>query len=163
MKIDTHHVPESAHGWKDVWAPSAIPFNELYPTPIEMSLEQIEELKRGFVASTKLSKQAGYDVIEIHNAHGSVGLRRIALTCQLPAAQLPEPGLEQADGQVRRLAGERAYRSHVLAADLAAHASVARGRRARPRRVRRPAVLPHLSLGLGSGGREGARADCGKC
>ena len=72
MKIDTHHVPESAHGWKDVWAPSAIPFNELYPTPIEMSLEQIEELKRGFVASTKLSKQAGYDVIEIHNAHGSV-------------------------------------------------------------------------------------------
>jgi len=70
MKIDTHHVPESAHGWKDVWGPSAIPFNDLYPVPIEMSTQQIEELKRGFVTSTKLAKQAGYDVIEIHNAHG---------------------------------------------------------------------------------------------
>ena len=72
MKIETHHVPESAHGHKDVWGPSAISFNDLYPVPIEMSIEQIEELKRGFVASTKLAKQAGYDVIEIHNAHGCV-------------------------------------------------------------------------------------------
>lgn len=62
---------EEVGGWPDnVWAPSAVQFNERYPTPKEMTLAQIEELKQAFVASVKRAVKAGFDVIEIHNAHG---------------------------------------------------------------------------------------------
>ncbi|KAH6869432.1 hypothetical protein B0T10DRAFT_594690 [Thelonectria olida] len=58
-------------GWPDeVYAPSAIPFNDMYPRPKEMTLEQIEAFKAAFVEATKRAVKAGFDVIEIHAAHG---------------------------------------------------------------------------------------------
>lgn len=58
-------------GWPDdVWAPSAIPYNDKFPMPKEMTLSQIEELKRDFVSATRRAVVAGFDVIEIHAAHG---------------------------------------------------------------------------------------------
>ncbi|KAH8901889.1 FMN-linked oxidoreductase [Coniochaeta sp. PMI_546] len=58
-------------GWPDdVIAPSAIPYNEHYPTPRAMTLAEIEELKQDFVAAAKRAVAAGFDVIELHAAHG---------------------------------------------------------------------------------------------
>ncbi|KAL8387825.1 hypothetical protein RB595_009648 [Gaeumannomyces hyphopodioides] len=62
---------EEIGGWPDnVWGPSAIPFSPLYPSPKEMTVEQIEDLVTSFVGAAKRSLEAGFDVIEIHAAHG---------------------------------------------------------------------------------------------
>ncbi|KAI0202392.1 FMN-linked oxidoreductase [Astrocystis sublimbata] len=61
-----------ADGWPDnLYAPSAIPFNpDINPTPKALTVEQIEGLKEAFVAASKRAISAGFDVIEIHAAHG---------------------------------------------------------------------------------------------
>ena len=60
-----------ANGWEDVWAPSAIPFAEdKYPTPVAMTLEHIDELKEAWRAAVVRSDEAGFDVVELHLAHG---------------------------------------------------------------------------------------------
>lgn len=51
-------------------APSAIPFNEKSKTPQEMTTAQIKETIEAFVAGVKRAKEAGFDVIELHAAHG---------------------------------------------------------------------------------------------
>ncbi|ANX12805.1 NADPH dehydrogenase NamA [Fictibacillus arsenicus] len=51
-------------------APSAISFSDKMKTPEEMTLEQIEETVNQFRAAAKRAKTAGFDVIEIHGAHG---------------------------------------------------------------------------------------------
>lgn len=59
------------NGWPDdVWAPSAIPWNEKHATPKEMSLQDIADFKKAFADSVKRALKAGFDAIEIHNAHG---------------------------------------------------------------------------------------------
>jgi len=62
---------EEVNGWpKDVWAPSAIPFSDTFPMPNELTKDGILEVKNAFVAAAKRAVKAGFDVIEIHNAHG---------------------------------------------------------------------------------------------
>ena len=56
-------------GWETV-APSAEKFNEDYPLPREMSKDDIEKATNDFVAATKFALDAGFEVIEIHAAHG---------------------------------------------------------------------------------------------
>ncbi|GGB51202.1 NADPH dehydrogenase NamA [Fictibacillus barbaricus] len=51
-------------------APSAIAFSDKMKTPEEMTLQQIEETVNQFRAAAKRAKTAGFDVIEIHGAHG---------------------------------------------------------------------------------------------
>ncbi|CAG7645552.1 NADPH dehydrogenase NamA [Paenibacillus allorhizosphaerae] len=51
-------------------APSAIPFNEKSKTPEAMTVQQIGETIEAFVAGARRAKEAGFDVIEIHGAHG---------------------------------------------------------------------------------------------
>ncbi len=59
------------NGWPDdVVAPSAIPWNDAHAKPREMSLQEIEEFKSAFGATIKRAITAGFDAIEIHNAHG---------------------------------------------------------------------------------------------
>ncbi len=53
-----------------ILAPSAIPFNEQSKTPEAMTPQQIEETIAAFADAAHRAKQAGYDVIEIHAAHG---------------------------------------------------------------------------------------------
>lgn len=62
---------EEVNGWPDnVYAPSALSFSDAFPNPKAMTKEDIKNLKTDFVASVKRAIKAGFDVIEIHNAHG---------------------------------------------------------------------------------------------
>ncbi len=54
----------------EIIAPSAIPFDENMKTPKEMTLEEIKETISAFGQAAERAKKAGFDVIEIHGAHG---------------------------------------------------------------------------------------------
>jgi 2,4-dienoyl-CoA reductase-like NADH-dependent reductase (Old Yellow Enzyme family) len=56
-------------GWQPI-GPSPIAFDTKYPVPREMNISDIDELVHHFVASAKLSLTAGFEVIELHMAHG---------------------------------------------------------------------------------------------
>jgi 2,4-dienoyl-CoA reductase-like NADH-dependent reductase (Old Yellow Enzyme family) len=51
-------------------APSQLPVAEGWMLPQEMTLAQIEQLKKDFLSTTLRAEKAGYDIIEIHAAHG---------------------------------------------------------------------------------------------
>lgn len=62
---------EDVGGWpEEVYAPSPLRFNDAYPVPKEMTLAQVENFKVAFVEATKRAVKAGFDVVEIHAAHG---------------------------------------------------------------------------------------------
>lgn len=56
-------------GW-DVIAPSALAFADMYPNPRAMTYEDIARVTNDFVAATRRSLAAGFQVIELHMAHG---------------------------------------------------------------------------------------------
>ncbi|HYM70759.1 MAG TPA: NADH:flavin oxidoreductase/NADH oxidase [bacterium] len=56
-------------GWTPV-GPSAIPFSDAYPTPREMSEGDIAGVVRAFADAAERSRRAGFQVIELHAAHG---------------------------------------------------------------------------------------------
>jgi 2,4-dienoyl-CoA reductase-like NADH-dependent reductase (Old Yellow Enzyme family) len=62
-------VAESAGGWRPV-APSAIAFNDTYAKPDELTIDQIKSSQRAFTVAAERAAAAGFDVIEIHAAHG---------------------------------------------------------------------------------------------
>ncbi|KAI9835876.1 MAG: hypothetical protein M1819_001774 [Sarea resinae] len=63
--------PKALGGWPDnVYAPSAIAFNDHHAQPKEMTEADIETFKSAWVAAVKRALAAGFDAIEIHNAHG---------------------------------------------------------------------------------------------
>lgn len=68
--IQLAHAGRKAQLDGDIIAPSAIPFNEQMKTPQEMTTTQIEETIVAFKNGAIRAKKAGYDVIEIHAAHG---------------------------------------------------------------------------------------------
>ncbi|KAI1456928.1 FMN-linked oxidoreductase [Annulohypoxylon moriforme] len=58
-------------GWPDnVWAPSTIKFSEGHAEPKAMTVEDIKTLVQAFKDAAKRAIAAGFDVIEIHGAHG---------------------------------------------------------------------------------------------
>ena len=62
-------VPEASGGWRPL-APSAVAFNDAYPMPDEMTIEQIHAAHRAFAVAAERAFAAGFRVIEIHGAHG---------------------------------------------------------------------------------------------
>ncbi|WP_432364003.1 NADPH dehydrogenase NamA [Sporosarcina sp. UB5] len=68
--IQLAHAGRKATVDGDIYAPSAIRFNEQYKTPVEMSLSEIEETVVAFKEGAIRAKKAGFDVIELHAAHG---------------------------------------------------------------------------------------------
>lgn len=53
-----------------VIAPSAIAFNEHYSCPEAMSHDDIQKVIHQFAESARRAKEAGYELIELHGAHG---------------------------------------------------------------------------------------------
>ncbi len=62
-------APDQPNGWQVV-APSAVPFNPGDPVPQALSLQDIATLKVAFVATANRALQAGFEVLELHAAHG---------------------------------------------------------------------------------------------
>lgn len=67
--IQLAHAGRKAELEGDIYAPSAIPFDEQSKTPAEMTTEQIKETIQEFKQAAARSK-AGFDIIELHAAHG---------------------------------------------------------------------------------------------
>lgn len=55
---------------ENIIAPSSIPFSQDYPTPTEMSIKDINTVINAFKEGARRAKVIGYDLIEIHGAHG---------------------------------------------------------------------------------------------
>ena len=62
-------IPVSAGGWVP-WAPSALAFSDAATVPHAMSVADIAEVIGQFRASTRMAREAGMKVIEVHAAHG---------------------------------------------------------------------------------------------
>ena len=62
-------ISKSDGGWETV-APSAIPFREDDPTPHELTRDEIHQLVNSFAAAAKRSLDAGFELVEVHGAHG---------------------------------------------------------------------------------------------
>ncbi len=61
--------PLPAGNW-EVIAPSALPYADYSPMPREMTRDDMDRVRDEFVNATKLAHQAGFDMLEIHCAHG---------------------------------------------------------------------------------------------
>jgi 2,4-dienoyl-CoA reductase-like NADH-dependent reductase (Old Yellow Enzyme family) len=62
-------LPPSQRGWQPV-APSPVPFGDGYPQPRELTRGDIEGIVGEFVDATRRALAAGFEVIELHMAHG---------------------------------------------------------------------------------------------
>jgi 2,4-dienoyl-CoA reductase-like NADH-dependent reductase (Old Yellow Enzyme family) len=56
-------------GWTPL-APSAVAFDSTYPVPKEMTIAEIDQVVRDFEVAAKRALNAGFQVVEIHAAHG---------------------------------------------------------------------------------------------
>lgn len=61
-------VPETGGGWTTT-APSAIAF-EGFAAPVALDAAGIDAVVAGFAAATRRALDAGFDVLEVHGAHG---------------------------------------------------------------------------------------------
>lgn len=64
----TRYVPEDEGGWRTV-GPSDLGFGSL-PTPQPLSTDQTSYVAAQFAAAARRANHAGFDVVELHAAHG---------------------------------------------------------------------------------------------
>jgi 2,4-dienoyl-CoA reductase-like NADH-dependent reductase (Old Yellow Enzyme family) len=62
-------VSREQGGWQTV-APSPVPFRSGEPVPAELSKAEIRALVEAFAAAAQRAHAAGFEVVEIHGAHG---------------------------------------------------------------------------------------------
>ncbi|MGF7215249.1 2,4-dienoyl-CoA reductase-like NADH-dependent reductase (Old Yellow Enzyme family) [Spirosoma lacussanchae] len=62
-------APTEPRGWQTV-APSALPFNHGEPEPTALDAAGIETVLSDFQAATERALRAGFQVVEVHAAHG---------------------------------------------------------------------------------------------
>lgn len=55
--------------WQAI-APSAIPYGEQWPTPAEMTIQDIQDVLNAFRDAARRSLEAGFKIIEVYAAHG---------------------------------------------------------------------------------------------
>ncbi|MCA1030638.1 NADPH dehydrogenase NamA [Bacillus timonensis] len=68
--IQLAHAGRKAMIEGEIIAPTALPFNEKMKTPKEMTTKDIKDTVEAFRLATKRTKEAGFDIIELHGAHG---------------------------------------------------------------------------------------------
>jgi NADPH2 dehydrogenase len=68
--IQLAHAGRKATVDGDIFAPSPLAFNDHYKTPKEMTIEDIKQTITAFKDAAERAKTAGFDVIELHGAHG---------------------------------------------------------------------------------------------
>jgi anthraniloyl-CoA monooxygenase len=61
--------PLEQGGWTTL-APSALPYDRAWPAPRAMQRADFERVRADFVRATRLALAAGFDLIELHLAHG---------------------------------------------------------------------------------------------
>ncbi|MET0236249.1 MAG: bifunctional salicylyl-CoA 5-hydroxylase/oxidoreductase [Kibdelosporangium sp.] len=61
--------PLPADNW-EVCGPSALPYSPANQIPREVSVEELASIKAQFVASAESAARAGFDLLEVHCAHG---------------------------------------------------------------------------------------------
>ncbi|WP_232379550.1 bifunctional salicylyl-CoA 5-hydroxylase/oxidoreductase [Polyangium fumosum] len=61
--------PLESGGWP-LLAASAIPYLPKSPVPRAMDREDMDRVKADFVTATKMADEAGFDLVEVHMAHG---------------------------------------------------------------------------------------------
>ena len=68
------HLPEGdPRGWETI-SPSAIPFGANLPkVPRAMTLDDIARVRANFVAAARRAREAGFEWLELHFAHGYLG------------------------------------------------------------------------------------------
>lgn len=70
---DDHIAEDDPRGWETI-APSAIAFGAQLPkVPRAMTLEDIARVKQNFVDAARRARDAGFEWIELHFAHGYLG------------------------------------------------------------------------------------------
>ena len=57
-------------GWDDVVAPSAIAFADSYAKPHELDRDGIGRISQAFGLAARRALAAGFDIVELHSAHG---------------------------------------------------------------------------------------------
>jgi len=62
-------VAPAEGGWPVV-APSAVPFAEDHPVPQELDATGVAEIVRAFAAAARRARAAGFEIVELHAAHG---------------------------------------------------------------------------------------------
>lgn len=68
--IQIAHAGRKAEDAETPVAPSAIAFDESYKTPRALETKEVKEMVEKFRLSVRRAVQAGFDVIELHGAHG---------------------------------------------------------------------------------------------
>ncbi|MEK3885866.1 NADPH dehydrogenase NamA [Bacillus sp. FSL K6-3431] len=68
--IQIAHAGRKAVLEGEIIAPSPLPFDETMKTPKEMSVIEIKETIEAFKQAVRRAKEAGFDIIELHGAHG---------------------------------------------------------------------------------------------
>ncbi|WP_016694111.1 NADH:flavin oxidoreductase/NADH oxidase [Rhodococcus rhodochrous] len=59
----------SADGWPTI-GPSAVPVSERWPVPTPLTADDMDRVVEQFVTAAKRAVDAGFDLIELHGAHG---------------------------------------------------------------------------------------------
>ncbi|RAS77688.1 NADPH dehydrogenase NamA [Priestia endophytica] len=70
VAIQLAHAGRKAELEEEILAPSAIAFDGSYKTPKEMTKEDIQNTIQNFKEGARRAKESGFDIIEIHGAHG---------------------------------------------------------------------------------------------
>jgi anthraniloyl-CoA monooxygenase len=66
---DEDEMPLRVGGWPTL-GPSALPWSPAHPAPQAMTRAAMDRVRDEFVAAARMAERAGFDMIELHAAHG---------------------------------------------------------------------------------------------